>query len=1595
MSRFFIDRPIFATVLALMIVIVGLIACYTLPIAEYPEITPPTIVVNARYPGASPQVIADTVATPLEQEINGVERMLYMTSQSTSDGQMSITITFQLGTDLDQAQVLVQNRVAIAEPRLPETVRRLGVTTQKSSPDLLLVVHMLSPDNRYDQAYIGNYALINIRDVLTRLEGVGNITLFGLREFSMRVWLDPARLAALNMTAGDAVQALREQNVQVAAGVIGQPPMPSGTPLQLSVIAQGRLLQPEQFEDIIIKTGSNGRVTRLRDIAQVELGARDYSANSYLDGKPAMAIAVLQRPGSNALATANNVRQTMAELSKDFPQGLEYHIVYDPTVFIRESVNAVTHTFIEAFILVFVVLLIFLQDWRATLLPMIDVPVSLIGTFGVMAALGFSLNNLSLFGLVLAIGIVVDDAIVVVENIERWMATGLPPREATLRAMAEITGPVIAITLVLSSVFIPTAFIPGISGQFYQQFALTIAASTIISAINALTMAPARAIQLIRPHTAEHAGQREALPRFGIVLLAGYLASTRLTPLVLPWLDLQALAAHVSELAGWVSSSVLQWAVYGIVALLGGLVGWYLSPLINRLLGGFFRGFNWLFARTINGYGRFVRAVLRVSVLVLVVYVGLLGLTYWEFTTVPTGFIPPQDKGYLIVNVQLPDGASLERTDAVIQQASEVVRQVPGVGNAVGFAGFSAATRANNSNAGAIFATLKPFEERVAHGLTGTHIAQELRQRLADIQEASIAVFPPPPVRGLGTAGGFKLQIQNRGGSDAVALQAAAEQLAGAARSEPGLVGVFTPFRANIPQLYADVDRTKAKMLGIPLDNVFEALQTYLGSSYVNDFNMLGRTYQVTAQAAGAFRSEPRDILRLQVRNDAGAMVPLGSVVTVRQITGPDRVLRYNMFPAAEINGDTAPGVSSGQAIATMERLARQMLPSGMGFEWTDLAYQQISTGNVAVFVFPLCVLLVFLMLAALYENWSMPLAVILIVPMCLLCAITGVNLRGMDNNILTQVGFVVLVGLACKNAILIVEFARAAQESGQDRVSAVVEACRLRLRPILMTSFTFILGVVPLLIATGPGAEMRQALGTSVFSGMLGVTFFGLVLTPVFYVVIRWFIERKHGKPARQPAKQPVAQATHTVLMLVLVPGLLGLVNGCKAVGPDYHEPTVQVPTDFANQDQPAMSTSDVEVAWWRGFQDDDLNRLVSEALTDNHDIRIATARLREARAQLSFTEFDRYPTVTTEETYIYERLSKAVAGDADRNRELYHVGFDASWELDFFGRVRRTIEASTADVGAAEASRRDVIVSLLAEVASNYFELRGAQNQLAVARQNAENQRQTLELTQALLEAGRGTELDVSRAEAQLNGTLSIIPPLETRIARASHRLGVLIGQQPTVLVTTLSAPLPLPALPTLIALGKPQDLLRRRPDIRVAERTLAAATARVGVATADLFPRITVLGSIGVEAGSLRGFGQGGIEAFAIGPSIFWAAFDLGRVRARIRGADASTEAALAQYEQRVLVALEETENALVDFQRQQTRRDFLRASAQASEKAFGLARLRYQFGVSDFLTVLDAERTRLLAQDLLADSETRTALTLIALYKALGGGWEYKA
>jgi len=1047
-AHFFINRPIFASVLSIVIVIVGGLAVFKLPVAQFPDIVPPTIVVTARYPGANPRVLADTVASPIEQEVNGVENMLYMSAQCAADGSMTLTITFKLGTDVDKAQVQVQNRVAVAEPKLPEEVRRFGVTTAKRSPDITLVVNLISPNGRYDKLYIDNYAYLQVKDALARLPGVGNVTIFGARDYSMRVWLDPEKVAARGLTANDVVNAIREQNVQVAAGVIGQPPMSSGVPFQLTVNAQGRLVDEQQFGDIVIKSGMQGQVTRVRDVARVELAARDYSMDSKLDGQPNASLGIFQLPGSNSIETSDAVHATMERLKQQFPPGLDYKIVFDTTGFTRESINAVLHTLAEAMLLVVLVVVIFLQSWRASIIPLLAVPVSLIGTFAAMAAMGFSLNNLSLFGLVLAIGIVVDDAIVVVENVERNIENGLEPREATHKSMDEVSSAVVAVGLVLSAVFIPTAFISGITGQFYRQFALTIAVSTLISAFNSLTLSPALCAILLKP---QHGRQ-----------------------------------------------------------------DWF-TRMLNGTFGWFFRGFNKVFGRSTEAYSHMVGRLIRMSAAAVLVYFGLLALTWFGFKRVPTGFIPQQDKGYIAMIAQLPDAASLERTGKVVDEMSKIVRQIPGVKATIDLAGLSPISLTAAPNAGTIFVILDDFHKRGKPSLSGPAIAAEMQKRCAGIQEAFVGVFPPPAVNGLGIVGGFKMQVEDRGGAGLEALQAAVFGLMGAASQQPALQVVPSSFRANVPQLSVDVDRIKAKSMRVGLGEVFDTLQIYLGSLYVNDFNLFGRTYQVTAQADAPFRREARDILELKTRNAGGEMVPLGTLVKVKESTGPDKIVRYNMYPSAELSGSPKPGISSGQAIAIMEELAREKLPRSMGFEWTELTLQEILAGNTAIYIFPLCVLFVFLTLAAQYESWSLPLTIILIVPMCLFSAIFGVWLRGMDNNIFTQIGFVVLVGLACKNAILIVQFAKQRQDAGLSRVDAAVEASRLRLRPILMTSFAFIFGVIPLVLASGAGAEMRRALGTAVFSGMLGVTFFGIFLTPVFYVVIRWITDRRKPQPARQ----------------------------------------------------------------------------------------------------------------------------------------------------------------------------------------------------------------------------------------------------------------------------------------------------------------------------------------------------------------------------------------------------------------------------------------------------------------------------------------------
>jgi multidrug efflux pump len=1147
LARFFIDRPVLAWVISIIIILLGAIAAGFLPIAEYPEITPPTVRVTANYPGANAQVVADTVAAPIEQQVVGVEGMLYMSSQSNNDGSYSLDVTFALGTDVNMAQVLVQNRVAIAEPTLPDVVRTIGVTTKKQSPDILLGISLYSDDNPetgrpyYDSLYLSNYSTIQLKDAVARVEGVGDVIILGQQDYSMRIWLDPDKLQSRNLTVGDVIRILREQNVQVAAGQIGQPPIPKGQDFQYTLSTLGRLVEPEEFAEIILKTGSDGEVTYLRDVSRTDLGARNQDTLSRLDRRPSSGVGVFLLPGANALDTADSIKAKMRELKTHFPKGLHYGIIYDTTPFIRESVNEVFSTLRDAVILVAVVILLFLQDWKALLLPVIDVAVSLVGTFAVMSLMGFSLNNLTLFGLVLAIGIVVDDAIVVLENIERWLDKGLPVREATIKAMNEITGPIFAITLVLSSVLLPSALLGGITGQFFRQFALTISVAMIISAINAMTMTPARAAWIfkgrdeggrmkdekaslpaqVHPSSRIHHPSKEALPWWSFALFGGLATAWLLAPVFGAWLGLpsegESEEAVAAAAPGGLKATLLTVSVYLITflpgAIAGGTLGWFLIRPVNWALDYFFRAFNWIFERTTQAYGKTVGWCLRLSVIVLMIYVGLIGLTGFGFTQVPTGFVPIQDKGYLVANIQLPDSASLERTVEVTDAVEKIALETPGVAHTVAIPGTSFVLNANSSNYANIFIILNPFHERRGDSLTGEAIAAALRSRLQqEVPEARILVFGAPAVRGLGNAGGFKLMVEATGDVDFDALQAGADNLAAEGNLQPGLVGLFNGFRARTPQLYVDIDRTKAKTMGVPLTDVFDALQAYLGSYYVNDFNRFGRTWQVNVQADAAFRADADTVRQLKVRNGDGDMVPLGAVAQVRESVGPVQVTRYNMFPAASINGASLPGASTGDVLATMEKLAQE-LPRSMTSEWTELSYLQKQSSKIDQFrdlrqnpfsAFVLGAVLVFFVLAGLYENWSLPLAVILVVPMCLLSALAGIALAGMDVNIFVQVGFVVLVGLACKNAILIVEFARDRQLEGDSLFEAAVEAARVRLRPIIMTSFAFILGVLPLVIAQGAGAEMRRTLGTAVFAGMIGVTIFGIFLTPVFFYLIR-----------------------------------------------------------------------------------------------------------------------------------------------------------------------------------------------------------------------------------------------------------------------------------------------------------------------------------------------------------------------------------------------------------------------------------------------------------------------------------------------------------
>ncbi len=1528
-SHFFIRRPIFAAVLSIVIFLVGLISMWKLPISEYPEVVPPTVVVRATYPGATAKTIAETVASPLEQAINGVEDSLYMFSQSTPDGVMTLTITFKLGTDVDKAQVQVQNRVSQALPKLPEDVRRLGVTTTKQSPDLTMVVHLFSPNDRYDEVYIRNYATLQVKDVLARIPGAGDVRVFGSGDYAMRIWLNPDKLAARNLTAPDVIAAIREQNVQVAAGVVGQQPVSSPVNFEFQVNAKGRLITVEEFENIIVKTGPQGEKMLLKDVARVELSADSYALRSLLNNKRAVALPIFQSPGANALELSANVRSTMEELKKNFPDGIDYSVVYDPTVFVRHSISAVIHTLGEAVLLVVIVVILFLQTWRASIIPLAAVPVSLVGTFAVMHALGFSINNLSLFGLVLAIGIVVDDAIVVVENVERNIALGLSPREAAKRAMSEVTSPIIATALVLCAVFVPTAFISGLTGQFYKQFAITIAISTVISAINSLTLSPALCAVLLKDHHAKK--------------------------------------------------------------------DWF-SRAMDLTFGWFFRPFNRAFAWAGEKYSVGVASILRKSVAALVIYVGLVALTGWSFNKVPTGFVPTQDKQYLVAFAQLPDGASLDRTEEVIRHMSEVGLKQPGVRAAIAFPGLSISGFSVAPNAGIVFFGLQPFEERKGAELSGAAIARELNQKFGAIQDAYILAVPPPPVHGLGTIGGFKFYVEDRADLGYDALYDSVQQIISRAHETPGLAGVFSTFTVNVPQLEADIDRVKAKQLGVPLQNLFETMQVYLGSLYVNDFNRFGRTYQVIAQADAEFRDSPDDITRLKTRNEKGQMVPLGSIVKVSETHGPDRAMRYNGYPAAEVNGGPAPGFSSGQAEALISQIANETLPKGMSMDWTELTFQRILAGNTAVYVYPLCILLVFLVLAAQYESFRLPLAIILIVPMCLLFAIAGVWIKGSDNNIFTQIGLIVLVGLACKNAILIVEFAKQKQDEGMTPFHAAVEASRLRLRPILMTSIAFIAGVFPLVIARGAGAEMRQAMGTAVFAGMIGVTIFGLFLTPVFYLVLMKLGSKKKTVEANEskPASLGSAGATALLIGAIVLSGVPSSHAGLFTIGRDYQRPTNNVPeaykaAEFGEWKEGEPLDHVPRGNWWEVFQDSELNRLQEHALEANQQLKAAIARAEQARATARVARGEFLPSLNATPSFTRERYSpNANPSFGDLTASTFRAPLDLSYEVDLWGRVRRSFEGARADAQASLANFHNVLLTLQSDLAQNYFALRSLDAEIATVRATIALREEQVQLVQSRFEGGIGNELDVARAQTELATAQAEAAALARRRDELENAIAILAGSNPSTFQLQAQTNVWLANAPVIPA-GLPAALLERRPDVAEAERQLAAANARIGVAKAAFFPVLTLTGSGGFVSGDLDSLFKWDSRTWSLGPSLSLPIFAGGRNRANHRRARAAFEEAVARYRQQVLVAFGDVENSLSNIRHLKEQAAAQQRAVESARRATSLAEERYRAGIVGYLEVVDASREALSAERASARLSGEQMIASVRLIKALGGGW----
>jgi multidrug efflux pump len=1481
MAKFFIDRPIFAIVIAIVIVILGTVAVQSLPIATYPELVPPVVQIVANYRGGSSLDVEKTVAQPIEQQLTGLDGMLYFFSKSSNDGVLTIDVTFELGTDPDLATVKTQNKVNVALPTLPPEVQRVGVTVKKVSSAFLMAIGIYSTDDRYDSLFLSNYSTINLVDRIGSLPGVGDARLAATEDYGMRVWINPDKMAKLGLTATDISRAIQSQNRQNPAGTLGQAPTPAGTDYQYPVTAAGRLLEPNQFSDIILRAQPDGSLLRLRDVGRVELGAQDYKSFSRLSKKPAALIIVYLSPGANAVDTANRVQALVEDAKKNFPQGIEYKVGYDATKFVRAAITEVRDTLFIAVALVILVVFIFLQNWRATLIPLLTVPVAIIGTFALFPLLGFSINMTSMFGLVLAIGIVVDDAIVVVEAVQHKIDHGMTPRDATIQAMQEVSGPVVAIALILSAVFIPVSFLGGISGEIYRQFALTIAASVLISAFSALSLSPALSAMILRPAKAT-----------------------------------------------------------------GGVLG--------RFFGWFNKAFEWSTRRYLSG----VRTLIRRSAFALVAlgafYLAVGGL----FKAAPGGFLPDEDQGVVFVVVRLPDGASLERNDKVTTEAENAVLAIPGVEDTVVFGGMDITTRTNSSNASTIIAVLKPWEERKSQDLQFASILRQINMRVSQIQGAFAFGFGLPPILGLGTSGGFEFMVEDRTGADVNQLANAAQGVVAAAQKDHALGQVANIFRVAVPSYQVKLDNEKTQTLGIPTTDVYDGLQTFLGGLYINDFNRFGRTWRVIMQAEPEFRQTPDAVNRFYVRTGNDDMVPLSTLVTMNPTSGPDVVYRFNRYRAAELIGQTAPGFSSGQSAAAIEQIAKANLPAGFSYEWSGTVFQQKLSEGKEGFIFGFAAILVFLFLAAQYESWSIPFAVVLALPLGLFGALVGIFVRSYAYDVYTQIGIVTLIGLASKNAILIVEYARLRHEGGMSVVQSALAAARLRLRPIIMTSLAFILGVAPLLVATGAGAASRRALGTTVFSGMMAATLLAVLFVPTLYVVMQKLAERRLRR---------VIPAIVTALFLV----------GC-AVGPAYQHPKLETPATFRSADSKTSNASLADLRWSELFKDPVLTDLISAALEQNFDARIAAERVLQARAKLGITGADLYPT--------FDGNALSTNGDGTYSQ----AGFRLGWELDLWGRVRRLREAARANYLASEDARRGITTTVVADVTAAYLTLREYDMELEIARKTRDIGQDSLRLTTLRQESGAATALDVHQAEQLLRTATAKIAELERASAQQENALSILIGRTPDDIPRGKALDELTP--PVQVAAGLPSTLLNRRPDIREAEESLVAANAQIGAARALYFPQISLTGFAGGQSSALGNLFSGPAGLWNLNPVAGLPIFNAGKLRSNVKLTEATQREALVNYEKKVQTAFREVSDALVGYRKTTEQLEQEQLLIGALRESNRLSLVRYQGGLDSYLQVLDAERNLFREELVLAQLRRAQLSTVVELYRALGGGWQ---